>query len=369
MLPALTTVCGNPSSHTHAFGWRAGALIDAARERVAGLIGAHPSEILFTSGATESDNLAVKGIARALALKGRHIVTCATEHPAVLESCRRLRGEGFSVTVLPVGADGRLCLAELEAALRDDTILVSVMMANNETGVLHPVREIGALCKEKGIYFHCDAVQALGWEKVDVQELGIDLLSISAHKMHGPKGVGALYLRRRNPRVRLEPLFDGGGQERGLRPGTLNVPGIAGLGAAAEIVMERRETDAAHVRSLRDRLLDALRSGLGGVEVNGSLRHRLPNNLNVSLAGVDAATLLGSLMDLAISSGAACASAEAEASHVLTAMGLEAGRIHTALRFGLHRFTTEAEIDAAAEMGVGAAQRLRAAAEHQLEAG
>ena len=367
MLPTLTRTFGNASSRAHAYGWQAEALVEAAREQVAGLVGAHPAEIVFTSGATESDNLAIKGIARALAAKGRHIVTCATEHRAVLDSCRALEAEGFRVTVLPVEADGRLCPAELDAALEEGTILVSVMLANNEIGVRHPVREIGRLCKEKGIYFHCDAVQALAWEAVDVEALGIDLLSISAHKMHGPKGVGALYVRRRNPRVHLRPLLDGGGHERGLRSGTLNVTGIVGLGKAAEIVLEEREKDAARVGTLRDRLLAGLRAGLAGVELNGSARHRLPNNLNVSLAGADSAAMLGELRELALSSGAACASAVAEPSHVLAALGVGDERTRSALRFGLHRFTTEAEIERAIAAVVGAVGRLQAAcgAHHQ----
>lgn len=362
MLPTFTQTFGNASSRTHAYGWQAEALVEAARERVAGLVGAHPSEIVFTSGASESNNLALKGIARAVAAKGRHLVTCVTEHRTVLDSAARLEREGFRVTPLPVGPDGRLRLADLEGALEDGTILVSVMLANNEIGTLQPVAEIGRLCKEKGIYFHCDAVQALAWEKVDVQDMGIDLLSISGHKMHGPKGVGALYVRRRNPRVRLEPLFDGGGHEHGLRSGTLNVSGIVGLGRAAEIVMEQREMDAARVRALRDRLLAGLRAGLAGLTVNGSLQHRLPNNLNVSIPGAEAGALLAELKGLALSSGAACASATAEPSHVLAALGLDEEHFRSALRFGLHRFTTGEEVDRAAAWVVRVAGGLRAEA-------
>ena len=364
MLPTFSALFGNASSRQHAYGWQAEALVEAAREQVAGLVGAHPSEIIFTSGATESNNLAIKGIARALAAKGRHIVASAIEHRSVLDSCRRLESEGFRVTLLPVGPDGRVSPADVEAALEDETILVSVMLANNEIGSLQPVREIGALCKEKGIYFHCDAVQALAWEKVDVQTLGIDLLSISAHKMHGPKGVGALFVRRRNPRVQLRALIDGGGHERGLRSGTLNVSGIVGLGKAAEIVLEERDRDAARVRALRDRLLAGLRGRLGELAVNGSLKHRLPNNLNLSIPGADAGAMLGSLRGVALSSGSACASAVAEPSHVLAALGLDEERLASALRFGLHRFTTEAEIDQAILEVADTALRLRHAAPH-----
>lgn len=362
MLPVFTESFGNAASRTHAYGWEAEALVESARERVAALVGAEPSEIIFTSGATESDNLAIKGAARVLASKGRHIITCATEHHAVLDSCRRLAAEGFNLTILPVGSDGLLDLSTFENAIQPDTILVSVMLANNEIGTLQPIGEIGRLCKERGILFHSDAVQGLAWERINVHELNTDLLSISAHKMHGPKGIGALYVRRRDPRVRLEPLIDGGGHERGLRSGTLNVPGIVGLGKAAEIVMNERETDAARVRDLRDRLLDGIQIGAGGISINGTLAHRLPNNLNISIEGADSAAMLAELKGLAISSGAACASAVAEPSHVLAALGLTHARIESALRFGLHRFTTAAEIDTAVTMINEAAKRLRAGA-------
>lgn len=362
MLPTLTEFFGNPASRDHAFGWQAEALVEKAREQLASLINCSPHEIIFTSGATESDNLALKGLAHAVAGKGRHLVTCATEHRAVLDSCRRLEQEGFEVTYLPVGPDGRVSLAELEAALREDTILVSLMAANNEIGVLHPIREVGRLCKEKGIFFHSDAVQAMAYERIDVQEMGIDLLSLSGHKMYGPKGVGALYVRRRSPRVRLEPLIDGGGHERGMRSGTLNVPGIVGLGKAAELVLERREDDAARIRALRDRLLEKILAQLPDAIVHGSLRHRLPNNLNLSFARAESAALFGEMRDLAVSSGAACSSAALEPSHVLKALGVPDELAEASIRFGLHRFTTQEEVDYAAALVVKTVLRLRGGA-------
>jgi cysteine desulfurase len=291
------------------------------------------------------------------------VITCVTEHHAVLDTCRRLEREGYSVIYLPVAGDGLVSLDLLAAALRetpeDVTILVSIMFANNEIGVLQPIYEIGRMCKACGALFHCDAVQALAHERVDVEEAGIDLLSISAHKMYGPKGIGALYVRRRNPRVRLDPLIDGGGHERGLRSGTLNVPGIVGLGKAAELAREERETDHARIRALRDRLLDGIQSRVGGVRIHGSMSHRLPNNLNVSIEGAPSEMMLTGMKELALSSGAACSSATAEPSHVLAALGAGVGLAQSSLRFGLHRFTTEEEVDFAVGVVARTAQRLR----------
>ena len=358
MLPTFSEQFGNASSRNHVFGWQAEALIDKAREQVAALIHCRPDEIIFTSGATESDNLALKGTAHLYAPPRRAIVTCATEHRAVLDSCRRLEREGFPLTLLPVGRDGLIRLADLAAAIGTDTILVSIMAANNEVGVVQPVREIGQLCKEKGVFFHCDAVQALSCERLDVQELGIDLLSISAHKMYGPKGVGALYVRRHNPRVRLEPLLNGGGHERGLRSGTLNVPGIVGLGQAAELAAAERDADAARMRVLRDRLLERILTGAPEAIVHGSMERRLPNNLNVSFPGLASAALMAAMPGVAIGAGAACASATLEPSHVLRAMGVSPALAEGSLRFGLHRFTTVEEVDYVAAEVIRAATRL-----------
>lgn len=359
MVPTFSETFGNAASRNHCFGWAAEALVEKARETLAALINCSPKEIIFTSGATESDNLAIKGIAHMYASKGRHIITDAIEHKAVLDSCKRLEKEGFRVTYLPVGGDGLVKLADLENAIEDDTILVSIMHANNEIGTINPIREIGQLCKEKGIFFHCDGVQALAYEKVDVEDMGVDLLALSAHKMYGPKGVGALYVRRRNPRVRLEAIIDGGGHERGMRSGTLNVTGIVGMGKASEILLEDRETDAARIRELRDYLRDRLVKALPNIAVNGSMEHRLPNNLNVSFAYVEGESLLMGLKDVAVSSGSACTSASLEPSYVLKALGVHEELAHSSLRFGLHRFTTKEEIDYAADITIKTTERLR----------
>lgn len=349
MLPTFSEKFGNAASRQHAFGWEAEALVERARAQVATLLGADPTEIIFTSGATESDNLAVKGAARAYAARGRHIVTSCIEHKAVLDSAARLQSEGFDVTFLPVAADGRVTLKSLEAALRPDTTLVSVMAANNEIGTLNPVAEIGALCKARGVVFHTDAVQALAYLDCNVQKLGADLLSVSAHKMYGPKGVGALYVRRRNPRISLEPLIDGGGHERGVRSGTLNVSGIVGLGRACELAAERREDDAARIAALRDRLREGLLARIDFARVNGSIEHRLPNNLNLSFPGVNGDGLLAAIRGVAVSSGSACSSASLEPSYVLLALGQSEEVAHTSIRFGLGRWTTGEEIDYAIE--------------------
>ncbi|HEU0108799.1 MAG TPA: cysteine desulfurase family protein [Vicinamibacteria bacterium] len=368
MLPYLTEKFGNPSSRQHAFGQEAQAAVEEARAQLARLIGAEPGDIVFTSGATESDNLAVRGAARVATARGRHLVTTAIEHPAVLEPARTIEREGFEVTVVGVGPDGIVATDEVARALRPDTVLVSVMAANNEVGTVQPIAEIGRLCGERGILFHTDAVQAVGRMPVRVDEWGTDLVSISAHKMYGPKGVGALYVRRsRRPRIRLQPQAEGGGQEKGLRSGTLNVPGIVGLGEAARLAAEALAGgEPARIAALRDRLLAGLRRRLDGVEVNGSMEHRLPGNLHLSIARAEAETLILSLGGrIAISSGAACAEAGGKGSHVLRALGLSDERIYTALRFGIGRFNDAAEIDAAVEalaLAVEAARHRAAAA-------
>ena len=368
MLPYLTEKFGNPSSRQHAFGQQAHAAVEEARAQLARLIGAEPGDIVFTSGATESDNLAVRGAARVAGARGRHLVTTAIEHPAVLEPARTIEREGFEVTVVGVGPDGIVATDEVARALRPDTVLVSVMAANNEVGTVQPIAEIGRLCGERGILFHTDAVQAIGRMPVRVDEWGTDLVSISAHKMYGPKGVGALYVRRsRRPRIRLQPQAEGGGQEKGLRSGTLNVPGIVGLGQAARLAADALAGgEPARIAALRDHLLEGLRRQLGGVEVNGSMEHRLPGNLHVSIARAEAETLILSLGGrIAISSGAACAEAGGKGSHVLRALGLSDERIYTALRFGIGRFNAAAEIDDAVEalaLAVEAARHRAAAA-------
>ncbi len=363
MLPFLRDQVGNASSLDHAAGRRTRDAVDAARRQVAALIGASHKDIVFTSGATEADNLAIKGVAGSAPdrseRRGDHIVTVATEHRAVLDTCRHLEARGCRVTVLPVGADGLIDPAAVEAVLEPRTILVSVMAANNEIGVLQPLAAIGRLTRARGILFHTDAAQAFGRVPLDVNAMGIDLLSISAHKIHGPQGVGALYVRTRQPAVRLAPLFDGGGHERGLRPGTLNAPGIVGLGAASSIAVTEMVAEAVRLSSLRDRLLDGLRAAIDGVHVNGSLAHRLPHNLNVSIDGADE-TLASRLEGVAVSAGSACASGSIEPSYVLRALGVPAARAHGTLRFGLSRFTTAAEIDQAIAIVRDGVERLRA---------
>jgi len=358
MLPYFKEKFGNAASRSHQFGWEAEAAVEKAREQVAKLIGAMAKEIVFTSGATESDNLAIKGVAETHRDKGDHIVTCATEHKAVLDSCKHLEKEGYRVTYLPVGKDGLIDLDDLKHALDKKTILVSIMFANNEIGVLQPIAEIGAICRERGILFHTDAVQAIGKVPVNVEQQNIDLASITAHKLHGPKGVGALYVRRKNPRVELAPMIDGGGHERGMRSGTLNVPGIVGLGKACELCREVLAAEAARLKALRDRLKDKIFAGLDEVYVNGSMEQRLPGNLNLSFANVDAEPLLMGINDIAVSTGSACSSAAIEPSHVLKALG--AGDLtHGSIRFGIGRFNTQAEIDYVAARVVETVKRLR----------
>lgn len=358
MLPYFSQEFGNAASKSHSFGWRAEEAVESAREAVARLVGATPKEIVWTSGATESINLAIKGAAEFHQEKGRHLVACATEHKAVLDSMHALERRGFEVTFLEVERDGRLDPARLRGALREDTILASVMHANNETGVLHPIEEIGRITREAGVLFHCDAVQSAGKIPFDVERANADLVSLSAHKVYGPKGAGALYVRRK-PRVRLLAQMDGGGHERGFRSGTLNVPGIVGFGKAAEIALAERESEAARVLGLRERLREGLLAGLDLVTVNGSLEHRLPGNLNVSFAYVEGEALMMAIKDVAVSSGSACTSASLEPSYVLRAMGIGDDLAHSSIRFGVGRFTTREEIDHVTRLVVEKVKKLR----------
>jgi cysteine desulfurase len=360
MLPYFTDQYGNAASRHHSFGQEASAGVELAREQVAALVGASPKEIVFTSGATESDNLALKGVAAMYRTKGDHVITAATEHHAVLDPSRRLEREGFRITMLPVDRFGQVSARQVAEALTDRTILITIMAANNEIGSLQPVDAIGRLCKERGILFHSDAAQAAGKVPLDVEEMGIDLLSLSAHKMYGPKGVGALYVRRRNPHVRLEPLLDGGGHERGMRSGTLPVPLIVGFGKACELCSLEREQEAERLRGLRERLRTGIMNRLGDVFLNGHPTERLAGNLNLSFAHVDGEALLMALKDVAVSSGSACTSASVEPSYVLRALGVPDELARGSLRFGLGRFTTAEEVDYAAGAVVAAVQRLRA---------
>jgi len=359
MLPYFTERFGNAASRNHSFGWQAEEAVEVARKQVAGLIGATAKEIVFTSGATESDNLAIKGAARMYREKGNHLITAVTEHKAVIDTCKHLEKEGFDVTYLPVGRDGLVDLDHLRAAITDRTILVSIMAANNEVGVLQPIAGIGRITRERGVLFHTDAVQAAGKVPFDVNASSVDMASLSAHKMYGPKGVGALYVRRRNPRVLLTPIIDGGGHERGMRSGTLNVPGIVGFGKAAAICQEELATESVRLAALRDRLNDGLRRTLGDVYVNGSMEHRLPGNLNVSFAYVEGESLLMGISDIAVSSGSACTSATLEPSYVLKALGTGDELAHSSIRFGLGRFNTEEEVDFVVEKLSAVVRRLR----------
>lgn len=361
MLPCFTDFYGNAASRSHLLGWRAEESVARARAQIADLIGAESREIVFTSGATESNNLAIQGVAAAHRDKGDHIVTVATEHKAVLDTCRHLASRGFRLTVLPVDGDGRVSADQVADAITDRTILVSVMTANNEIGVIAPVAEIGARCRERGVLFHTDAAQALGRMAVDVNAMHVDLMSLSAHKMHGPKGVGALFVRRKNPRVRVAPLFFGGSHERGMRSGTLDVPGIVGFGEAAHIAGESLPREAERLRALRDDLLARLRAAFPDLRVNGSLTHRLPNNLNISIPYVEGESLLLALSRVvAVSSGSACTSATLEPSHVLRALGVPDEAAHSSIRFGLSRFNDEHDIEQAAALVITHARRLRA---------
>ena len=359
MVPYFTEHFGNAASRNHPFGWEAEEAVDKARKQVADLIGANAKEIVFTSGATESDNLAIKGVAEMYREKGNHIITCVTEHKAVIDTCKRLEKEGYRVTYLQVQKDGLISLDDLRRAISDKTILITIMSANNEIGVVQPIAEIGAIAKEKGILFHTDAVQAVGKIPFNVNELKVDMASISAHKMYGPKGVGALYVRRRNPRVLLSPIIDGGGHERGMRSGTLNVPGIVGFGKAAELCRLEMESDTKRLLALRERLNEKLHKGLDEIYINGSMERRLPHNLNISFAYVEGESLLMGINEVAVSSGSACTSASLEPSYVLKALGAGDDLAHSSIRFGLGRWTTEEEVDYVAAKLITVVTRLR----------
>src|SRR5881409_741268 len=359
MLPYFTQHFGNAASRNHPFGWEAEEAVEKARKQVADLIGANPKEIVFTSGATESDNLAIQGVAEMYREKGNHIITAVTEHKAIIDTCKHLEKDGYRVTYLPVQKDGRISLDELNAAISDKTILITIMAANNEIGVIQPIAEIGAIAKEKGILFHTDAVQMVGKLPFNVNDLKVDMASISAHKMYGPKGVGALYVRRRNPRVLLSPIIDGGGHERGMRSGTLNVPGIVGLGKACEIAQKDMPEESVKMLGLRERLRKGLEAKLDEVFINGSMEHRLPNNLNMSFAYVEGESLLMGINDIAVSSGSACTSATLEPSYVLKALGAGDDLAHSSIRFGLGRFNTEEEVDYVAAKVIDVVKKLR----------
>jgi len=339
MLPYLQNKFGNPASLSHSFGWEASKAVDLARRQVASLIGAAPDEIIFTSGATESDNLAIKGVAESNRDRCGHIITVLTEHKAVLDSCKHLEHCGFEVTYLPVQNDGLMNLGEFRRALRADTILVTIMAANNETGVLQPIQEIGAICRERGLAFHTDAAQAAGKVPINVSAQNVDLLSISGHKLYGPKGVGALYVRK-GPDLTVAPQIHGGGHEHGLRSGTLNAPGIVGLGKACELAQQELPEESCRIAGLRNRLRDRITSELDGVSINGSIEHRVPGNLNVSFSGIQGEDLLTALDDIALSSGAACTSDHIEPSYVLKRLGLSDDLAQASIRFGVGRFTT-----------------------------
>jgi cysteine desulfurase len=359
MLPYFSDRFGNAASRNHSFGWAGEEAVETARAQVASLIGATPKEIIFTSGATESDNLMIKGVAEMYREKGNHIITQAIEHKAVLDTCKRLEKYGYQVTYLPVQKDGRVDPEEVRKAITPKTILITIMYANNEIGSINPIAEIGKIAKEHGIIFAVDGVQAVGKIPVDVQKDNIDLLAISAHKIYGPKGVGALYVRRRNPRVQLSAIIDGGGHERGMRSGTLNVTGIAGLGKACEIAQQDMAEESKRMIALRTRLQKGLEAKLDEVFINGSMEHRLPNNLNMSFAYVEGESLLMGINDIAVSSGSACTSATLEPSYVLKALGVGEDLAHTSIRFGLGRFNTEEEVDYVVDKMVQVVTKLR----------
>jgi cysteine desulfurase len=360
MLPFFNMKFGNAASRNHSFGWAAEEAVDKARSQLAAVINAKPKEIIFTSGATESDNEAIKGIVEFYKEKGNHVITCVTEHKAVLDSCRALERAGrATVTYLPVDRYGMVDPDEVLKAITDKTVLITLMYANNEIGTIHPIAEIGRIAKEKGIIFHCDAVQAVGKIPVDVERDGIDLLSMSGHKIYGPKGVGALYVRSKGPRVRLTPMIDGGGHERGMRSGTLNVPGIVGFGAAAEIAGKEMPEEAVRLKQLRDKLEAGLFERLEEVYLNGHPTERLPGNLNISFAYVEGESLLMGINDVAVSSGSACTSATLEPSYVIRALGVNEELAHSSIRFGLGRFNTEEEVDFVTERVSREVKRLR----------
>ena len=359
MLPYLRENFGNAASRNHRYGWAAEEAVEKAREQVAKVIGATAKEIIWTSGATEGNNTVIQGVAGMYADKGRHIITCPIEHKAVVDPCKYLETEGYEVTWLEADATGRVSADQVRDAIRDDTILVSLMFANNEIGTIHPIAEIGAVCKQAGVVFHTDATQAFGKVPIDVNEMGIDLLTMSAHKIYGPKGVGALYVRRKNPRVRLQPIIYGGGHERGMRSGTLNVPGIVGCGAAAEIALKEMPTEGVRIAAWRDRLWAGLSEHLADIHLNGSTEHRLPNTLNVSFLCVEGESLMMRMSDIAVSSGSACTSASLEPSYVLRGIGVGDDLAHSSIRFSLGRFSTEEDIDYTMEQVVEAVTHLR----------
>ncbi len=359
MIPYFTGKYGNAASRNHAFGWEAEGAVETAREQIAKLIGATPKEIIFTSGATESNNLAIKGVAEMYKERGNHIITQVTEHKAVLDTCKRLEKQGYDVTYLPVQPDGLVSVDAIRAAMTEKTILVTIMFANNEIGVIQPMAEIGKLCHEKGVLFHTDAVQAVGKIPVNVAEMNIDLLSLTAHKIYGPKGVGALYVRRRNPRVQITEQINGGGHERGMRSGTLNVPGIVGLGKACEIAGAEMEAEAKRLKDLRDYMKAKFENALDYVHVNGNMEHHLPGNLNMSFVYVEGESLLMGINDIAVSSGSACTSATLEPSYVLKALGLGDDVAHSSIRFGLGRFNTKAEVDYVSDKLIETVTKLR----------
>jgi cysteine desulfurase len=359
MMPFLTNQFGNAASRNHSFGWEAEEAVEKARKEVAALIGADPREIVYTSGATESDNLAVKGVAWMYREKGDHIITCVTEHKAILDTCKHLEKDGFRVTFLPVDNKGFVNLDDLRNAITDKTILISIMTANNEVGTVQDIKAIGKIARERGVLFHTDAVQAVGKIPFNVNELNVDIASISAHKFYGPKGVGALYVRRRNPRVLLTPIIDGGGHERGMRSGTLNVPGIVGFGKAAQIAREDLQKESAEMFRLREKLRTTLERELDELYINGDLEKRLPGNLNMSFAYVEGESLLMGINDIAVSSGSACTSASLEPSYVLKALGVGEDLAHTSIRFGIGRFNTDEEVDYVAGRVIEVVRRLR----------
>ncbi len=360
MQPYFLQEFGNAASRTHAFGWEAEKRVEAARAEVAHFIGTDPKEIVFTSGATESNNMALKGVFEMYREKGRHFIAQVTEHKSVLDTFKYLETQGAKVTYLPVDKTGQIDLDSLERAITEETVLISIMFANNEIGTIQPIAKIGALAKAKGIFFHCDAVQAASRIPIDVEKLGIDLLSLSAHKMYGPKGVGMLYVRRKNPHVRLAPLIHGGGHERGARSGTLNVPGIIGFGKACEIAEKELPQEVQRLAALRDRLKQGIEKGLEGIHLNGHPTEKICNNLSVSFAGVEGESLLLAFSrDLAVSSGSACTSASVEPSYVLKALGVREDLIHATIRFGLGRFNTEEEVDYAVNFVVETVKKIR----------
>jgi cysteine desulfurase len=359
MLPYFGVHFGNAASRTHTFGWDAEEAVEKARGELAALIGADSKEITWTSGATESNNLAIKGVVEFHRDRGNHVITVATEHKAVLDTCKYLERRGTEVTVLPVGSDGRVDLAELEAAITDKTILVSVMWANNETGVMQPIRQIGELCHRRGVLFHTDGVQALGKVAIDVEADHVDLMSLSGHKIYGPKGVGALYIRRRKPRVRLAAQIHGGGHERGNRSGTLNVTGIVGFGAAAAVAMQDMPAESERIRALREHLIGRITEEIPQSQLNGHRSERLPGTVNVSFSYVEGESLIMGLKDLAVSSGSACTSASLEPSYVLKAMGLDDELAHSSLRISIGRYTTREEIDYVVDRIKATVARLR----------